>query len=177
MGCCPHTLNKLKSASESLCRKLEWESSRQFVASIYAVCMGSSSIATPTFRPDCEDSVRTACFFFPSRRPAYSEEQAYLNRRLKELQRRHIEFRRLLLGNQVPSATGPTFLTPSPAPLLIPGSEGHLPNIHVSKVMFSDLGPNIILPSLTDQVTSSENIVSHIACGLSSAFLVLASCY
>uniref|UniRef100_A0A673XXL0 Centrosomal protein 83 n=1 Tax=Salmo trutta TaxID=8032 RepID=A0A673XXL0_SALTR len=49
-------------------------------------------------------SAKNVCVFLP-RRPSYTEEHALLNRRLKELQRRHSEFRRLLLGNQVTSAT------------------------------------------------------------------------
>ncbi|CAL8323516.1 unnamed protein product [Lota lota] len=55
------------------------------------------------------------------RRPSHSEEQANLNRRLKELQRRHSEFRHLLLGHQGPTGTGPAFL-PSP---LFPPHSGH----------------------------------------------------
>ncbi|KAA0721073.1 Centrosomal protein of 83 kDa [Triplophysa tibetana] len=47
------------------------------------------------------------------KKSSYSEEHAQLNKRLKELQRRHNEFRRLLLGNQMTS----TPLVPS---LLIP---------------------------------------------------------
>uniref|UniRef100_A0A1A7YNU4 Coiled-coil domain containing 41 n=1 Tax=Iconisemion striatum TaxID=60296 RepID=A0A1A7YNU4_9TELE len=52
----------------------------------------------------------------------FSEEQAQLHRRLKELQRRHNEFRRLLLGGQGPLGGGPAGLTP----LLPHGSEGLL---------------------------------------------------
>uniref|UniRef100_A0A1A8CWM2 Coiled-coil domain containing 41 n=2 Tax=Nothobranchius kadleci TaxID=1051664 RepID=A0A1A8CWM2_NOTKA len=52
----------------------------------------------------------------------FSEEQAQLHRRLKELQRRHNEFRRLLLGGQGPLGGGPTGLNP----LLPHGSEGLL---------------------------------------------------
>lgn len=80
-------------------------------------------------RPVC------VCVFLP-RRPSYTEEHALLNRRLKELQRRHSEFRRLLLGNQVTSATGPALITSTPGPglgpisILVPGSEG--PSLHVS---------------------------------------------
>uniref|UniRef100_A0A673XX62 Centrosomal protein 83 n=1 Tax=Salmo trutta TaxID=8032 RepID=A0A673XX62_SALTR len=59
---------------------------------------------------------------------------ALLNRRLKELQRRHSEFRRLLLGNQVTSATGPALMTSTTGtglgPVLVPGSDG--PSLHVS---------------------------------------------
>uniref|UniRef100_A0A674ASY9 Centrosomal protein 83 n=2 Tax=Salmo trutta TaxID=8032 RepID=A0A674ASY9_SALTR len=68
------------------------------------------------------------------KRPSYIEEHALLNRRLKELQRRHSEFRRLLLGNQVTSATGPALITSTPGPglgpisILVPGSEG--PSLH-----------------------------------------------
>lgn len=78
-------------------------------------------------RPVC------VCVFLP-RRPSYTEEHALLNRRLKELQRRHSEFRRLLLGNQVTSATGPALMTSTTGtglgPVLVPGSEG--PSLHVS---------------------------------------------
>ncbi|XP_049422255.1 centrosomal protein of 83 kDa isoform X2 [Epinephelus fuscoguttatus] len=59
---------------------------------------------------------------------SFSEEQAQLNRRLKELQRRHNEFRRLLLGGQGLYGAGPNFLT-SPTPFLLLGSEGPLSNI------------------------------------------------
>ncbi|KAL7371355.1 hypothetical protein ABVT39_025409 [Epinephelus coioides] len=62
------------------------------------------------------------------KRSSFSEEQAQLNRRLKELQRRHNEFRRLLLGGQGLYGAGPTFLT-SPTPFLLLGSEGPLSNI------------------------------------------------
>ncbi|XP_067110558.1 centrosomal protein of 83 kDa isoform X2 [Osmerus mordax] len=58
-----------------------------------------------------------------TKRPSYSEEHAALNCRLKELQRRHGEFRRLLLGNQMTSTPGPTLLTSTHGPVLIPGSE------------------------------------------------------
>uniref|UniRef100_A0A1A8PHD1 Coiled-coil domain containing 41 n=2 Tax=Nothobranchius rachovii TaxID=451742 RepID=A0A1A8PHD1_9TELE len=53
---------------------------------------------------------------------AFSEEQAQLHRRLKELQRRHNEFRRLLLGGQGPLGGGPAGLNS----LLPHGSEGLL---------------------------------------------------
>ncbi|XP_061570694.1 centrosomal protein of 83 kDa [Cololabis saira] len=55
------------------------------------------------------------------KRPAFSEEQAQVRRRLKEMQRRHSEFRRLLLG-----VHGPGLLTPSPNPFPLFGSEGPL---------------------------------------------------
>uniref|UniRef100_A0A8C3ARI9 Centrosomal protein 83 n=1 Tax=Cyclopterus lumpus TaxID=8103 RepID=A0A8C3ARI9_CYCLU len=48
-------------------------------------------------------------------------ESAQLNRRLKELQRRHNEFRRLLVGGQGTYSAGPAFLT-SPTPFLLLGS-------------------------------------------------------
>lgn len=67
-----------------------------------------------------------------SRRSSFSEEQAQLSRRLKELQRRHNEFRRLLLGGQGPYSAGPAFLTSSHTPFLLLGSEGLLSNIPVS---------------------------------------------
>uniref|UniRef100_A0AAY4EQ19 Centrosomal protein of 83 kDa n=1 Tax=Denticeps clupeoides TaxID=299321 RepID=A0AAY4EQ19_9TELE len=57
-----------------------------------------------------------------SLRPSYSEEHAQTYRRLKELQRRHSEFRRLLLGYQFTS-------TPPPPSVLIPGSETLIPNL------------------------------------------------
>lgn len=63
------------------------------------------------------------------KRSSFSEEQAQLSRRLKELQRRHNEFRRLLLGGQGPYGAGPAFLTSSPTPFLLLGSEGPLSNI------------------------------------------------
>ncbi|KAK0132189.1 Centrosomal protein [Merluccius polli] len=55
------------------------------------------------------------------KRPSHTEEQANLNRRLKELQRRHSEFRHLLLGHQPPTGTGPAFLPSS----LYPQHSGH----------------------------------------------------
>ncbi|XP_077957689.1 centrosomal protein of 83 kDa isoform X2 [Gasterosteus aculeatus] len=64
-----------------------------------------------------------------SKRPLLSEEQAPVNRRLKELQRRHNEFRRLLLGGQGPYSAGPAFLTSSPAPFVFLGSERPLGTI------------------------------------------------
>ncbi|XP_007245062.2 centrosomal protein of 83 kDa isoform X2 [Astyanax mexicanus] len=54
--------------------------------------------------------------------PSLSEEQAQLSKRLKEMQRRHSEFRRLLLGNQVIS-------TPVPSSLFIPGPESSFLNL------------------------------------------------
>ncbi|XP_041819496.1 centrosomal protein of 83 kDa isoform X2 [Chelmon rostratus] len=63
------------------------------------------------------------------KRSSFSEEQAQLGRRLKELQRRHNEFRRLLLGGQGSYSAGPAFLTSSPTPFLLLGSEGPLSNI------------------------------------------------
>ncbi|KAM9845950.1 centrosomal protein of 83 kDa isoform 1-T1 [Aulostomus maculatus] len=63
------------------------------------------------------------------KRPLHSEEQAQLSRRLKELQRRHNEFRRLLLGSQAPFSVGSALLTSSPAPFVLLGSEGPLANI------------------------------------------------
>lgn len=63
------------------------------------------------------------------KRSSFSEEQAQLSRRLKELQRRHNEFRRLLFGGQAPYGAGPAFLTSSPTPFLLLGSEGPFSNI------------------------------------------------
>ncbi|XP_030210888.1 centrosomal protein of 83 kDa isoform X1 [Gadus morhua] len=63
------------------------------------------------------------------RRPSHSEEQTNLNRRLKELQRRHSEFRHLLLGHQAPTGTGPAFLPSSlfpPPPSAQVTEEHHL---------------------------------------------------
>uniref|UniRef100_A0A674AT86 Centrosomal protein 83 n=1 Tax=Salmo trutta TaxID=8032 RepID=A0A674AT86_SALTR len=77
------------------------------------------------------------------RRPSYIEEHALLNRRLKELQRRHSEFRRLLLGNQVTSATGL-----GPISILVPGSEG--PSLHVSTLNLGTFSYTLSLV-LTDQ--------------------------
>ncbi|XP_028810066.1 centrosomal protein of 83 kDa isoform X2 [Denticeps clupeoides] len=57
-----------------------------------------------------------------AKKPSYSEEHAQTYRRLKELQRRHSEFRRLLLGYQFTS-------TPPPPSVLIPGSETLIPNL------------------------------------------------
>ncbi|KAM3587708.1 uncharacterized protein V6R79_012429 [Siganus canaliculatus] len=58
------------------------------------------------------------------KRPSLSEEHTLLNKRFKELQRRHNEFRRLLLGGQGPYSDAPTFLTSSNTPFLLLGSEG-----------------------------------------------------
>ncbi|XP_041636517.1 centrosomal protein of 83 kDa [Cheilinus undulatus] len=63
------------------------------------------------------------------KRSNFSEEQAQLSRRLKELQRRHNEFRRLLLGGQGPYNVGPAFLTSTPTPFLLLGSDGQMSNI------------------------------------------------
>ncbi|XP_029969067.1 centrosomal protein of 83 kDa isoform X2 [Salarias fasciatus] len=52
------------------------------------------------------------------KRPSFSEEQALLKRRLKELQQRHNEFQRLLLAG-----TGPAPLTSSHSPFLLFGPE------------------------------------------------------
>ncbi|KAM9328529.1 centrosomal protein of 83 kDa isoform 2-T2 [Pholidichthys leucotaenia] len=57
------------------------------------------------------------------KRSSSSEEQAQLNRRLKDLQRRHDEFRRLLLGGQGPLGGGPAPLASSQYPFLLLGSE------------------------------------------------------
>lgn len=67
-----------------------------------------------------------------SRHSSFSEEQAQHSRRLKELQRRHNEFRRLLLGGQGPYSAGPAFLTSSATPVHLLGSEGLLSKIPVS---------------------------------------------
>lgn len=70
--------------------------------------------------------------FASSRRLSFSEQQAQHSRLLKELQRRHNEFRRLLLGGQGALDAGPTFLTSSPTHFLLPGSEGLVTNKPVS---------------------------------------------
>lgn len=62
------------------------------------------------------------------KRSLFSQEQAQVNKRLKELQRRHNEFRRLLLGGQGPFSAGPAFLTSSQAPFVLLGSEGQFGN-------------------------------------------------
>ncbi|KAK2858796.1 hypothetical protein Q5P01_003416 [Channa striata] len=62
------------------------------------------------------------------KRSSFSEEQVQISKRLKELQRRHNEFRRLLLGGQGSFSAGPAFLT-SPTPFLLLGSERPLSNI------------------------------------------------
>ncbi|XP_062860138.1 centrosomal protein of 83 kDa isoform X2 [Trichomycterus rosablanca] len=54
--------------------------------------------------------------------PPFAEEHAQLSRRLKELQKRHSEFRQLLLGNHMAS-------TPLPSSLLLPGSECSFSNL------------------------------------------------
>ncbi|XP_037552128.1 centrosomal protein of 83 kDa [Nematolebias whitei] len=59
-----------------------------------------------------------------TKRSAFSEEQAQLCRRLKELQRRHNEFRRLLLGGH----GGAAVWTSSPTHLVLHGSDGPFPN-------------------------------------------------
>uniref|UniRef100_A0A669E2T2 Centrosomal protein 83 n=1 Tax=Oreochromis niloticus TaxID=8128 RepID=A0A669E2T2_ORENI len=66
------------------------------------------------------------------KRSLFSQEQAQVNKRLKELQRRHNEFRRLLLGGQGPVSAGPAFLTSSQAPFVLLGSEGQFANNPVS---------------------------------------------
>ncbi|KAG9345776.1 hypothetical protein JZ751_008921 [Albula glossodonta] len=58
---------------------------------------------------------------WPLMKPAHSEEQAHLHRRLKELQRRHSEFRRLLLGTQ--HTAGSAFIP-------VPGAEAPFASLH-----------------------------------------------
>ncbi|KAJ3612231.1 hypothetical protein NHX12_020507 [Muraenolepis orangiensis] len=60
-----------------------------------------------------------------NRRPAHSEEQLILNRRLKELQRRHSEFGQLLLGHQATTGAGPAFP---------PSSHFAAPSSHITTV-------------------------------------------
>lgn len=78
-------------------------------------------------------------FSLVSRRSLFSQEQAQVNKRLKELQRRHNEFRRLLLGGQGPFSAGPAFLTSSQAPFVFLGSEGQFGNNPVSVLYTSSL--------------------------------------
>uniref|UniRef100_A0A673M9J1 Centrosomal protein of 83 kDa n=1 Tax=Sinocyclocheilus rhinocerous TaxID=307959 RepID=A0A673M9J1_9TELE len=54
---------------------------------------------------ELEIEASTARKYFRLQKSSYSEEHAQLSKRLKELQRRHNEFRRLLLGNQMTSST------------------------------------------------------------------------
>ncbi|CAB1451873.1 unnamed protein product [Pleuronectes platessa] len=60
---------------------------------------------------------------------SFSVEQAQLGKRLKELQRRHNEFRHLLLGSGVSFSGGPAVVTSSPNPFPLLGSEGPLADI------------------------------------------------
>ncbi|XP_062238534.1 centrosomal protein of 83 kDa [Platichthys flesus] len=60
---------------------------------------------------------------------SFSVEQAQLGKRLKELQRRHNEFRHLLLGSGVSFSGGPAVVTSTPNPFLLLGSEGPLADI------------------------------------------------
>ncbi|XP_076010525.1 centrosomal protein of 83 kDa-like [Genypterus blacodes] len=73
------------------------------------------------------------------KRTSSSEEQAQLIRRLKDLQRRHKEFRHLLLGGQGPLDIGTTFLTSSPTAMLIPGYEGVVASVHEEQGALSEL--------------------------------------
>ncbi|CAN9508148.1 unnamed protein product [Ophioblennius macclurei] len=58
------------------------------------------------------------------KRSSFSEEQALLKKRLKELQQRHNEFHRLLLaGQSAVVGAGPAHLTPSRSPFLAFGAE------------------------------------------------------
>uniref|UniRef100_A0A3B4AYV8 Centrosomal protein 83 n=1 Tax=Periophthalmus magnuspinnatus TaxID=409849 RepID=A0A3B4AYV8_9GOBI len=73
------------------------------------------------------------CQSFMSRQATNSEERARLSRQLKELQRRHNEFRQLLLGGQGSFNIGAPFMTSSPHQQYTgPKSEGAIPNITVS---------------------------------------------
>lgn len=78
-------------------------------------------------------------FSLVCRRLLFSQEQAQVNKRLKELQRRHNEFRHLLLGGQGPFSAGPAFLTSSQAPFVFLGSEGQFGNNPVSVLYTSSL--------------------------------------
>lgn len=59
------------------------------------------------------------------RNPSFVEEHAQLSRRLAELQRRHKEFRQLLLGNHMPSRS-------LPHSLLVAGPECSFINVQVN---------------------------------------------
>ncbi|XP_075907931.1 centrosomal protein of 83 kDa [Nelusetta ayraudi] len=58
-----------------------------------------------------------------------SVEQAQFGRRLKDLQRRHNEFQRLLLGGQGAYSAGPAFMASYPAPFHLLGSGDPLSNV------------------------------------------------
>lgn len=58
-----------------------------------------------------------------------SVEQAQFGRRLKDLQRRHNEFQRLLLGGQGAYSSGPAFMASYPAPFHLLGSGDPLSNV------------------------------------------------
>lgn len=68
------------------------------------------------------------------RQASNSEERARLSRQLKELQRRHNDFRQLLLGGQGPLNLGAPFMTSSPHHFSGPRSEGAIPNITDSQL-------------------------------------------
>ncbi|MBN3302461.1 CEP83 protein, partial [Amia calva] len=70
-----------------------------------------------------------------NKKPAYAADQAQLHRRMKELQRRHNEFRRLLLGPTA-TAAGMTHSAAFLSSTLVPGAEMTFPNLQVSSVFF-----------------------------------------
>nr|XP_057933723.1 centrosomal protein of 83 kDa isoform X2 [Doryrhamphus excisus] len=62
-----------------------------------------------------------------NKRPLHSEEHAQLRRRLRELQRRHDEFRRLLLGDHGSFSFGPALLTSTQDPFVIGNTASNIP--------------------------------------------------
>uniref|UniRef100_A0A8C7XJP8 Centrosomal protein 83 n=1 Tax=Oryzias sinensis TaxID=183150 RepID=A0A8C7XJP8_9TELE len=84
----------------------------QLKEKLQRAAVAQKKVTTPPFPPGALEAER----------PALSEEHAQLHRRLRELQRRHNEFRRLLLGSQGVFGGGPALLTSSAAaaaPLLL----------------------------------------------------------
>lgn len=61
------------------------------------------------------------------RRPLHSEEHAQQRRRMRELQRRHDEFRRLLLGDHSAFGLGPAILTSTQNPFVITDAATNAP--------------------------------------------------
>lgn len=98
------------------------------------------------------------------RKSSYTEEHAQLSKRLKELQRRHNEFRRLLLGNQMTSST------PLAQSLLIP-AESIFSNIQVSANI-----PSTVYNILLSAINKTQDInlqFSHPLLSLSPLFTTL----
>ncbi|XP_077355588.1 centrosomal protein of 83 kDa isoform X3 [Festucalex cinctus] len=63
-----------------------------------------------------------------NKRPLHSEEHAHLRRRMRELQRRHNEFRRLLLGDQAGFTFGPSVLTSTQNPFVVGDAASNVPS-------------------------------------------------